>query len=419
MTRRSLRRILVLTLMLTVVLTASAMAQTKIVQWSFPLLEGEEERLWKPLVAQFNELHPDIEVQVEVLPWAGRDERLLTAVASGNPPDVVYLNEFFLQTFAARGALEAVNDFIDRNLLLERFPEPLLDTGRQGDDYFLVPMLTGNVGIIYNIDIVEAAGWDVNQLPETWDEYLQFASDVKQYAIETDQDIWPVGYTANMEETLNMTLFPFLWQAGGDILTEDLSQAAFNSPAGQAAFELVQTFAQEEYVSQAMMTSGGLPDYYLDGRIASFTGVNAAMIEELRERDPNLNNYTAVGPLLKNEERITYTTLGAWAIFKNANDPEAAARWIEFLTSPDVNVEFNKMTGFTSPILDAPALFADDPLLGVLEEQSVYGRGGMVIEQERRVMDVLKRAQQAVMLGQSSIEDALRSAEQEINFILR
>lgn len=419
MKNTNLKALFSVVLLLVLTLSFVASAKGTVTQWSFPLLENEGEKVWIPFIERFNELHPDVQIQVEIMPWAGRDERMLTAVASGNPPDVVYLNEFFLQTFTSRGALEPINKYIDAQVLRETFSEPLLNTGLQDGDYYLVPMLTSTVGMVYNKNIVEAVGWDINQLPETWDEFLAFAEDVKQYAKDTKQDIWPVGYTAAMEDTLNMTLFPLIWQAGGDILTDDLSKAAFNSPAGVAAFEFLRTLAENEYVSKSMITTGGLEDYFLDGRLAVQMSVDAPQVSAMRERDPNYDSYAVVGPILKQEKQITYGTLGAWAIFRNSKNPEGAAKWIEFLISPEVNVEFNKLTGFMSPIQGAPTLFGDDPLLSVLEQQRVYARGGMVIEQERRVMDVLKRAQQAIMLGEATIEQALYDAENEVNFILR
>lgn len=416
---RKASRVLVLTLIAAVLLSNVAFAKTKIVQWSFPMLENEMEVLWKPFIEKFNEVYPDIEVEVEILPWAGRDERMLTAVVSGNPPDVVYLNEFFLQTFASRGALEPLNAYISEEVLLSRFPETLLSTGKVGDNYYLAPMLTGVLGNVYHREVLEKAGWDINNLPETWDEFLEFAAHIKKWADENGEQVWPIAYSASMETTLNMSWFPILWQAGGDIVTEDGKKAAFNSPEGIAAMQFVKTLADNGYIPESLITSGRGDDYFLDGRVAMIFGVDAAGIAGMRERDPEFDSYAVVGPILKGKERVTYTTLGAWAIFKNANNAEAAAKWIEFLTSPEINVEYNKKTGYMSPIIGAPKLFADDPLLGVLEEQVIYGRGGMTISQERRVMDVLKRAQQAIILGEASIEDALRSAEQEVNFILR
>ena len=49
----SLYRMAALTLLLTLALSLGAAAQTKIVHWSFPLLENEMERLWQPFIEKF------------------------------------------------------------------------------------------------------------------------------------------------------------------------------------------------------------------------------------------------------------------------------------------------------------------------------------------------------------------------------
>ena len=180
-----------------------------------------------------------------------------------------------------------------------------------------------------------------------------------------------------------MSWFPILWQAGGDIVTEDGKKAAFNSPEGIAAMQFVKTLADNGYIPESLITSGRSDDYFLDGRVAMIFGVDAAGIAGMRERDPEFDSYAVVGPILRarSASPTPPSVLG-----QSSGMPTTPKQqlWIEFLTSPEINVEYNKKTGYMSPIIGAPKLFADDPLLGVLEEQVIYGRGGMTISQERR-----------------------------------
>ena len=122
---------------------------------------------------------------------------------------------------------------------------------------------------------------------------------------------------------------------------------------------------------------------------------------------------------MKENKKIAYGTMGAWAVFKGSKHPEAAAQWVEFLISPENNIFYNKMVGYMSPLKDVPPLYADDPLLKVLEAQRVYARGGLVAKEERRVMDVIKGAQQDVLTGKTSIVKALNDAERDVNAILQ
>ena len=139
-------------------------------------------------------------------------------------------------------------------------------------------MLTSTVGILYNKNIVEAVGWDVNNLPETWDELLQFAEDVKQYAAATGQEIWPVGCSAAMEETLNMTLFPLIWQAGGDILSESQAVPPL-TPGRPGRLRVSAHLGGEGICLPGHGHHSHLEDYFIDGRLAVQFSVDAPQID--------------------------------------------------------------------------------------------------------------------------------------------
>ena len=88
----------------------------KVTQWCYPLAAGGDqaanEELWAGLVTGFNAENPDVEVAVEVLPWADRNTKLTTALAAGAGPDVGYLNADFVPQHAGDGNLEPVDDVI-------------------------------------------------------------------------------------------------------------------------------------------------------------------------------------------------------------------------------------------------------------------------------------------------------------------
>jgi len=63
-------------------------------------------------VDRFRELYPDVNLQLTE--GAIDQQQLLTAIASGNPPDVVYLNRDDLSTYARRGALQPLDQCIEQ-----------------------------------------------------------------------------------------------------------------------------------------------------------------------------------------------------------------------------------------------------------------------------------------------------------------
>ncbi len=389
--------------------------------WTFPLMENQKEVLYQPLIDKFNEQYPEITVNIEVLPWGGRDQKLLSAVASGNPPDVAYFNEFYLQMFARKGALLPLDEYIPRSTFEERFSDVLQKVITYDGRIYLAPTLLSTICPIYNVDILEAAGWDTSKLPETWDELLQMCEVVKSYAKETGKDIYPVMYTPNMDGTLNMDLYPLIWQAGGAIVTSDYKEAAFNSPEGQEALEFVKTLFDKGYARKSLLTDdlGVHASRFADGKVVCCLAADAAFISSLRSLNPDVDSFTRVGLPLKKVERVTYGTVGAWAMFKGAKSPEAAAKWIDFMTSPEINTEFNAKTGYLSPVVGSPALYADDVLLSKFEENKQYARAGLIIENERKIMDVIKIEQQNIVLGRKSVKQALDDAAEVVNSILQ
>ena len=82
---------------------------------------GESIRLWlnggdtpDPLVeyaiAEFNKIHPDVEVQFERQEWTGIVEKLTTALSGSDSPDVVEFGNTQAQTFEAAGAVVDLTD---------------------------------------------------------------------------------------------------------------------------------------------------------------------------------------------------------------------------------------------------------------------------------------------------------------------
>ncbi len=80
--------------------------------WVFPQGENDMDLLWSPLQARFADDYPNINVAVELLPWGGRREKMLTAFAAGEAPDVAYVNTDTLSLFGTNDVLAPLDDII-------------------------------------------------------------------------------------------------------------------------------------------------------------------------------------------------------------------------------------------------------------------------------------------------------------------
>ena len=80
-----------------------------VTMWSFPL-SSDDAAMFEPIIQAFNEQYPNVTIDIQHLPWSGRYEKMLTAIAGGEAPNVVYLNDFQVPLFAATDKLVPVSD---------------------------------------------------------------------------------------------------------------------------------------------------------------------------------------------------------------------------------------------------------------------------------------------------------------------
>lgn len=183
--------------------------------------DGESIRLWlnggdtpdelvEFAIAQFNEIHPDVEVQFERQQWTGLVEKLTTALSSNDSPDLVEFGNTQAQTFEAAGAVIDLSEHREE-LGGDDLLQSLLEAGTYEGNLYAVPYYAGARIMIYNTAMFEEAGIEV---PTTLDEMLAAGTALKEANADVPNysGIYLPG--RNWYATLS-----FIWEYGGDIAT--------------------------------------------------------------------------------------------------------------------------------------------------------------------------------------------------------
>ncbi len=121
------------------------------------------EQLVAPFVAETGK-----EVEVVAIPWDSIDERLTTAVASGQGPDLVQIGLSKLRTFNDAGALLPLDDEIAEHPGLDPANFPSGAASSVGGVQVSVPWVSDTRVLFYRTDILAENGIDAP--PATWDE---------------------------------------------------------------------------------------------------------------------------------------------------------------------------------------------------------------------------------------------------------
>jgi len=371
--------------------------EQKVTVWLYPVIpdEATHKQFWDDTIAAFEKDHKDITVDYEIFPWANRDEALQTAIAAGKGPDLVYLIPD--QLAAYQKSIQPLNDLLSTDRQEELLPNVKKSVTIDGD-LLGAPILTSALPLLCNAAVFEQAG--VTEYPETWDDVREIAPKF------TDKGLYVLNYPASPEMTLNMTYYPLLWQAGGEVYTKD-GDVGFDSDEGEDALSFITDLAQEGALDPEAITTT-VP---LEQTAVAQGKVGCTWNNAVPEVEPfwGAENVKVLPPLTE-KESVAYGTVGSLSVLKGSKVQDAAAEFAEYATSADVVKPYLLASGFFSALSDTEPLYADDPLLGEVEKYVPNTTVGELDTSSRALMGVLAPEIQASLLGQKSPADALKDA---------
>jgi multiple sugar transport system substrate-binding protein len=362
---------------------------------------------------QFTRENPSIHVSVEVIPWAKRMEKMITASQGDYGPDAAYIGLDFLPRFVERDMIVPVDSYITEEERAD-YDEIALDGISYKGRLWLYPMDRSVVAAVYNKDLFAQCGLDPDKPPETWEELER---DVRTMTRDTDGDgnidHWGLAYILG-GETLNMTFWPLLWQAGGHVLQADGKRVAFNGPEGEQALNFITRIFQAGCIPHSFLAYGA--NEFASGKVGYWLGIAPVQFMQLRRDAPNL--HIGVGPVLKNKRRLSYSTIGSYCIFSNSKHPAETAKWLSFVTRPENMREYCKAIYRLPTRKSVGSLYNDDPDLHEFEVQAQYCRTDVKSYYARQIMGAVIPDMQLAVLGRETPKQALEKAAAKANRIL-
>ena len=139
---------------------------------------------------RFEAQNPDVPVRVQALPWGAAHEKLLTAFAADNLPDVIALGNTWVAEFAALNALEPLNSRLAHSTIrLDRFFEGArrsvtIPAFSGESDILGVPWYVDTRLLFYNRRLLQKAGFETAATSwAEWDKQLAALSQNSRHAL--------------------------------------------------------------------------------------------------------------------------------------------------------------------------------------------------------------------------------------------
>ncbi|OCA87752.1 ABC transporter substrate-binding protein [Bacillus sp. FJAT-27225] len=370
--------------------------------WVHPYTENAkvEEEMWGKMVANFNKEFPDVDVKIETLPWTNRDQKILTALAANNGPDVFYAIPDQMPQYAEAGMLLELNPYL-KDSDLEGFVDSALLSTTWKDKLYGLPILQSSVTFIYNQDIIKAIGEDPDNLPKTWDEFEAWAKKAK------DAGYYAMNYPGG--GSLNLTIYPWIWQAGGDVLTRN-GEIKINSAESVEALEFINNMYKNEYIPKDSITANAHTTEWYGGKMLAVLGSGIDVTSLIKEDEFDF----VIGPPLQNKEQLTYGTTGMFVVPANSDNPDAAAEFLKSITSTDNQRIFGEVTQYIPTREEAKDIFADNPHMAQLASYTEYVLSGVIHPLGRTIMPHIQAQVQAMMAGDVTPKEAADAAAKAI-----
>ncbi|WP_247004346.1 extracellular solute-binding protein [Halosolutus gelatinilyticus] len=380
------------------------------------------EEFFKEHTERFEE-ETGIRVEYDFVGWGEAQETMLSDIVSRSGPDVHEIASTWIpEQYNADGWLDLESDDVAEHVPdTGMFADGALEVATFQDTLVGIPWFWGPRAYQQIDEEIESGGIDGS--PDNWDDLLQQA---EQYS--GDNDYFAI-MGADFEPIRNFAMF--LWQNGGQLLTDDDSAPAFHEEAGVEALQFYADLYAEYDVLPSETVEWGAADIqgaFAGRQMASTWGALGTVGAYADEGDHSMDDLSITAPPAGPDgERGTFFGMELLGIHPWTDEPEAAAQWIEYLLRAEPNAEISNTVGFlpTNPDgLDTE--YFDHDLYRAFDEEvfphaqtypQVLGWGEIEGELNNVVFDVIQNAVTGDLEDgdvESALHDAAKVAEQTL-----
>jgi multiple sugar transport system substrate-binding protein len=359
---------------------------------------GTEGELLPELAEQFEADNPDVTVNVTPVPWESSTEKINTAIATGEVPDVMQVGTTLVSGFVGLGGLAPTPEEIDSEAF---FPGAWDTTVVDGTSYG-VPWYVETRVLYYRTDLAEESGVEA---PETWDDLTAFAAGLQDAGAEHG-----IALQTRGNSTALMYL-PFYWQAGGEIM-DDAGEFTLDNDAQVKALEYYSSFMRDGLAPPVLVEDEKVQNF-IDGDLGSFVSGPWERANLLTTAGDDFADSFGVVPLPQDESTGSFIGGSNLAVLADAANPDAAWKFVQFTTDPATQVDWFGISNDLPAVQsswDDPAL-ADDDAVAVYQDVLETARSTPAIPTWAEIEHELDLIIEQVIAGDLSPEDAAKQMQ--------
>lgn len=317
--------------------------------------------LFNYMQAEMEKKYPGIKLTYIDKGWADTlRQNLMLATMGGNSPDVS-VGEDFIPEFARIGALSELPEDMAKDMA----PGPIT-AARYNGKLYAVAFATGIFSLVYNKDVLQKAGLTENDVPKTWNEWLDVSKKIT--AAGNGQFYGTIVQNNQLGGAFRMV--PFIRQLGGDFTTPDWQQVTFNTPEALKALTFLRELSKTAPPGTTSLNDEGAIYEMINSGKAVFYVNGPWFISSAKNATPPANIGFAPLPVPDGGKRanvIVGNTL--WYVLKQSKHQEAAVDYLRLLANSELQ---KKMAILQSRLPSSIEAGKDEELMKAVPEMQIF-----------------------------------------------
>ncbi|MCX7018410.1 MAG: sugar ABC transporter substrate-binding protein [Candidatus Sumerlaeota bacterium] len=317
---------------------------------------------FKKAKKDFEKLHPNIRVNLIVIPWIQYNNKLITMTAAGAGPDVLWVDKTWAVELMFKNALLDLAPLVaaDPAFRMADFAPGINDFFRQGDRLYGLMSHYSVMLLLYNKDLFDKAGVPYPTGQWTWDDARRAADRI---TTDTNGDSVPDRFGCVLPPAEYATASAFAWQAGGTIWGPSWKGRGANTTQSQEALSfLLGLIDSKGQPTPSQTQTADIGELFKTGRL----GYMLTWPSGVREMTRGVPFKWEVTILPKGRQRATFGGGPAYAISRTTKHPKEAWEFTKFLLSREVQLDMAK-AGLVMPSL----VMSREDLLSVFPNEAV------------------------------------------------
>jgi multiple sugar transport system substrate-binding protein len=376
---------------------------------------GREGEVVQQLLPEFERRNPGIRVRVQQVPWSAAHEKLLTAFAGDNLPDLCQLGNTWLPEFAALDALTELTSSVanSRIVIAEDYFPGIWDTNVIDGRLRGIPWYVDTRLLFYRSDLLKKAGFEAP--PRSWEEWERAFAAIRKEA-------GPGRYAILLPLNEPEPLIALSLQQDDPLLREGGRWGGFSSPGFRRALDFYAAMFRNGWAPA--LGGAQISNVWTEfgrGQFAFYISGPWNIGEFKRRLPPERQDDWMTAPLPGPDGPGASTAGGSsLVIFRSSRHREAAWRLVEYLSEPSVQIRFHELTGNLPPRRSAwrNEKLAGDAHARAFRDQLERVKPTPKVPEWERIVNEMQLTAEQVARGSMDVEQATRALDRRVDAIL-